>query len=293
MPPRKFLQVTLIELLGFFSGAAISSIAAASNLLTGSQYQKLTSQEYGTIFLPLIIGSILFSTWGGIFARKKGLKPLLLIGIIGNIAAMEFFSATNLTLHSHSTTYFLLLLSMFLLGISFGSIVTTLSTLMAELFPIKTATAMTALHASFGIGTAVSPLLVNLSLDIAHWWIAPEIISTGFLILLIFINFLDFPAILQTEKTQARLRDVLPLSMVLFLLSIFLYGLCETAIGNWSPIYLKKIKSLSLEQANHALSAFWGFVTIGRIAVSAVSNWISFRYFYVILPVALDRKSVV
>lgn len=286
MPIRKFLHVALIIALGLFQGLAIVIVPAASTLLTKADYQGLSNQEYGALFLPEIIGAVLLSVMGGVYAKKKGIQPLLYTGLVTNLLGAFLLSSSSLLYHEHKLDYTLLLLSLLMLGAGFGATLTSLNTMMARLFPDKTATAITSLHASLGVGTALSPLLLDLALKLNHWWIAPIVIGVGFLLLLVLFR-LSKPVNIHVHQKAKKTEKKLPATLWLFIISMFLYGFCETVIGNWSPIYLKSVKHLSIANANIALSAFWACVTIGRIVLSVISQWVSFRIFYLGLPIFL------
>jgi predicted MFS family arabinose efflux permease len=70
-------------------------------------------------------------------------------------------------------------------------------------------------------------------------------------------------------------------------LFITLYGICETMNGNWSQLEMTKELGASATQASVALAAFWGTVTIGRVAFAVASRWLPPRITYRLLPLVV------
>ncbi len=86
-------------------------------MLTSPDFQNLSTGEYGSIFIPMIIGAIFASLAGGKMGASRGLKEVLLFGLFSNIIAMLLFAATSLFYASHSLNYFILLIAMLFLGL--------------------------------------------------------------------------------------------------------------------------------------------------------------------------------
>ncbi|GAB4225418.1 MAG: hypothetical protein Tsb0021_00060 [Chlamydiales bacterium] len=261
-------------------------VPAASIILTSKDYQNLTANEYGGLFLPMIILAILISGIGGNFARQHGIRSLLLPSILCNAISMSLLATTQGTLDHPLTTYALLLVGMAMLGAGFGGCLTALNAAVVEMFPKKSATALTSLHALLGIGTVLGPMSLSVCHAIEQWWLAPFSVSV-ILTCLFFLAFL-YPTIgVQDTITlhEDSPNNHVPRLLWVFLAITFLYGFCETVVGNWAPLYLSKVIKLPVPYPNYALAAFWGMVTIGRLLISLITNWISFRWFHALLPV--------
>lgn len=284
MRMNDFLKASLLYTIALLQGIAFVIFPAASVILTSSNYQNLSSNEYGTLFIPMILGAVFISGVGGPFAKKYSVRSLLIPGVILNAFSMAGLAATEGFLEMHKTIYFMLLISMFFLGSGFGATLTSLNTLIIEQFPSHSATALTSLHAVLGIGTALAPKIVNLFVDIDRWWLAPFSVaivqSAVFFLLLLATNI--GTKIKESTLPSSPLRK--PRLIWIFLAITFFYGICETVIGNWSPIYLHQVKGMSVTLANDALSMFWALVTVGRIFTSIMTAWISYRWFYAALP---------
>ena len=85
---------------GLAQGLALVSFPAAATILTAADGYGLSSNQYGSIFLPLFAGSVLASLLAPTLARRRGLKTVLLAGFGCNALSMATFalSATRDTL---------------------------------------------------------------------------------------------------------------------------------------------------------------------------------------------------
>ena len=79
----------------------------------------------------------------------------------------------------------------------------------------------------------------------------------------------------------------LPSRFWLYAAAVLLYGVCETLFGNWSTLYLDGQRGLSTTVASLALATFWAMVTVGRIAIAALTARVAARTIYVALPVIM------
>ncbi len=275
------IEIILIYVIGLLQGIVFVTVPAAGTMLTSPDFQNLSTGEYGSIFIPMIIGAIFASLAGGKMGASRGLKEVLLFGLFSNIIAMLLFAATSLFYASHSLNYFILLIAMLFLGLGFGSTITILNTYVEKLFPNRTSSAMACMHTLLGLGTAVAPLLFVYFHSIEAWWADPLCLSALFGVLFALSTYFvtNVQKAVQTGKTES-----FSLTFWVFVGIIFLYGFCETTFGNWATIYLHKDKGLTTLQASYALSLFWAMVTAGRILVALLTCFISGFRIYIILP---------
>lgn len=282
---RRQLQIGLIYLVGLLQGIVMVMVPAAGALLTNGQYHDLSPSEYGALFIPMIFGAIGASLAAGNMAARRGLKAVFVWGLILNCICMFLFAGTNLLLRDHLIDYAVLLVSLLVLGMGFGSTLTMLNTLVVTFFPNHTATGMTAMHGLLGTGTALAPLLLNGFLDLKMWWGAPALVSVAFFIV-IFVAMAIMDQV-GGQVSPSRVTRKLPRIFWLFAAFTLLYGFCETVFGNWATIYLTWEKNISMKEAGIALAFFWGFVTLGRVGMSIASIWIAARRVFIVLPLMI------
>ena len=79
----------------------------------------------------------------------------------------------------------LLLVATASLGLGFGLTLGSISTYAGAFQPQRRDVALTALNVLLGLGTALSPLLVAVFLDIGKWWYLPLGAAVGFVIILL------------------------------------------------------------------------------------------------------------
>jgi fucose permease len=276
------MAVVIVYGCALIQGLTLVTFPAAANLLTDPKLHGLTRGEYGALFLPMVLGAILASALGGWVGRNRGPRALLLGGIGFDALSMALLASSQLALGGHGSIVLLLTAAMAALGFGFGATVTSLNLLAQGLRPGRSATALTALHATLGIGTALAPLLLNFLLAMAAWWWQPVLLGGAWLVLAGGASALPTAG----RSSAAGSTEPVPLSPVfrLFAALALLYGICETLYGNWGSIYLNDERGLTLEAAGRALAVFWGAVTAGRLLVSFLSVWLPVRWIYVALP---------
>lgn len=179
--------------------------------------------------------------------------------------------------------YLPLLISLTFLGAGFGANIATLNSYIFEFFPKRPSAALTALHATLGLGTAIGPLLFQFCLQWLDWWGAPLILAAGYLIL-IYFTWTKFPLHLHLPRSG---KGGFSKRVYLFCAIALLYGICETAFGNWSILFLKTVKGISSEDASFSLSLFWASVTAGRIIAAGLAIRISPYWIYVSISLIL------
>jgi fucose permease len=287
MDPR-YWHYMIFYLSAFLQGIALITFSASGFILTDVSYHHLSPAEFGSIFLPLIIGMLIASFAAARQAPKKGFRTVYVAGLFCNAVALFLFTLTSLLYREPSELLFLLNCSLFCVGAGFGATFTILNTYIARYFPWKIASAMNLLYMFFGMGSTVSPLLLAGMLKEGIWWVDPLIQMILFLAL-IALTYALLPENLPPELTletdeKSKPPLVQPPPFKFYLISIFLYGLCETIIGNTATIYLYADKGLSIHQTAIGLTLFWGMATVGR----GMSSFLTLRYspsrIYAVLP---------
>ena len=153
----------------------------------------------------------------------------------------------------------------------------------AAFMPQRRDVALTALNVLLGLGTALSPLLVAVFLNLGAWWYLP-LIAAGGLVVLIVLTMLQPMAAAASKPTRSA--GGIPKPFWVFALALVLYGIGETMFGNWGTTLLVS-KGVRATSATDALGAFWAAVTIGRLAIALSGRWISSATIYRVLPWAM------
>jgi len=273
-------KLATLYLIGLVQGISFTLIPGSSVFLTSAEGFHLSSDQYGQLFIPMIIMSIFASFFGGVMAKKWGIRRVSIGSGFLNFLSMLLFALSALYLDNG---FLPLLVCLFFLGAGFGANLTTLNSYVFEFFPNRPSAALTALHATLGLGTAIGPLLFQFSLQEMHWWMAPLFLAACYFILMVFTWRL-FPLHLDLPKSGSGGMS----KRVWFFAAIaLLYGICETAFGNWGILYLKTARDVPSEMASLSLSLFWASVTAGRIVIAILAARISPHLIYALISLVL------
>ena len=136
------------------------------------------------------------------------------------------------------------------------------------------------LHASFGVGVTIGPLIMTGALVATGQWRLGYLVVI-ILMLLMIATFLYFRKLWddpdQTEEVHdepsSTLIDSLRLPVVWFsMATFFFYTSVEIGVGMWSFTLLTESRGVSLEQAGFWVSVYWGSFTVGRLVAGLLSE---------------------
>jgi len=227
---------------GVIQGVALVTFPAASAIFSSPAYFHLSSTEYGGMFVPQAIMAIASSLMGGGLTRNFGIKRIYLLGLVANLLAMTFLVLSQFVMHNHAFAYGILLIATTCMGIGFGLTVPAINTLAAALFPRNVDRAVLVLNALLGVGTALAPAFVAISLGLGIWWGLPVLVGAMAALLLSFSLRLSLG---ETERSSAAKAQKggtkFPGRFWVFATFALLYGICETMNGNWASLYMKKL----------------------------------------------------
>ncbi len=285
---RRHLEILLLYLAALGQGICFVVFPAAGNIFTDPEFHHLTSSDYASLFLPMIVCAILASSLGGTLARRFGLKRVFMCGLASNFISMVLLALSARFVELPGVAYGRLLVSLAGTGVRIGATPTALNAYAVNYFPAKSHAAVAGVYSLTGIGGTIAPVLLAVSVGLGSWWGLPFAVGVGFLIL--FLACLTLPleiAIPEEGSTGGEgsgRSQALPLRFWCYAGTILLYGICEAVIADWAPIYLHDEKGLSSQWAAFALSMFWAALTAGRLLVTAVSLWFSVRWLFATMP---------
>jgi FHS family glucose/mannose:H+ symporter-like MFS transporter len=236
------------------------------------------------MFAPQVALAILASAFGPLLARRLGLRGVLLLGLAGDVASMAMLSASPLLIGS-PTAFALLCAATGALGLGFGATVMALNTLIEGLFPKQANSAVLALNALLGLGTALAPVLIAAFTALGVWWELPLVMAAVIAALLATFAVMKGP--LGADHRTGSASGALPARFWLYAAAMLLYGVVETLCGNWGTVYLSSERHLPARDASFALTAFWLMATLGRVAFAVLDRWLPAKWVYVALPLTL------
>lgn len=242
--------------------------------------------------LPQVVLAILASSLAPTLARRWHLKRVFLLGLGSNLASMTLLVLSNFFMSSTRLAYGIVLLATAALGLGFGATIMAANTYAEEFFPERVDSAVLALNALLGAGTALAPLFVIVFVGLGAWWLLPVLVGFVLIVLLLF-SVREPLQIVADSSTPGSVTSGegfmrgLPHRFWLYAAVVLLYGIVETLNGTWSTLYLNQQRGVSIQWASLALAAFWAMVTVGRVLAAVVSSRVPARWIYLGLPMLL------
>jgi MFS family permease len=277
--PRRS-EIVAVYAAGLFQGLSLVAVPAAATVLTSPDAYDLSASEYGFLFLPQVILAIAGSLALPSLAGRIGLKRVLIVGLLADTVAMTLLVVSN-SVQTDAAAFPMLLVATGSLGLGFGLTLGSISTYAGAFQPQRREVALTALNVLLGLGTALSPLLIAVFLDIGEWWYLPLGTAVGLAAVLILT--LRQPLVAEASKTSGTARPPIPRPFWIFAAALVAYGAAETMFGNWGTTLLVD-DGVQAATATYALAAFWAAVTVGRLVIALVSDRVGSTHIYVVLP---------
>lgn len=275
-------ETALIYLAGLVQGLALVTFPAASAIFTSPSGFDLSGTQYGAMFIPQVALAIAASAFSPRMARRMGLRGPLLLGLVADFMAMALLAASPLLIGTPAA-FVLLCIATGALGLGFGATVMALNTLVERFFPKSADSAVLALNALLGVGTALAPVLVALSVALGAWWGLPLLMTALVFLLLLGVRRAPFRLSYAAATTEGQL----PARFWYYAVAVVIYGVVETLCGNWATLYLTSERGVAARDASFALTAFWLAVTVGRVLIALLERVIAGRRIYLVLPLLL------
>jgi fucose permease len=247
------------------------------------------------------LGLVLIAVGIGYFSASFSIGYLVeQLGIGWLLTLSTFFMAASLTGYALSQNWTFFLASGVIAGMGAGAIDSGLNAYAAEHFSGRQ---MNWLHASYGLGATLGPLIMTAALQQTGTW-RWGYATVAFCMLAMTAAFAltrnqwatsthqtisdqlikpqslphspttnpqpptPIPQSPATMKTALR-HPLVRLQIGLF----FLYTGLEVTAGQWSFTLLTEGRGVDVAQAGIWVSAYWAFLTIGRIAFGFLVNW--------------------
>ncbi len=259
---QKLITTSAYYLAFILLGLTIS--AEGPTLLKLSEHTSSTLGQISSIFLFGSFGYLVGSYISGrIYDRVPGHQfmagILVLLGIV--TALVPVVTSLNV-----------LLIIILILGLAKGALDVGCNTLLLWVHNETVGPFMNGLHAFFGVGAFVAPLIVANVMKATNdiYWVYWSFAIAALPIAVFIWNLPSPPARATPEEHKATPLPVLPVAVMV--LCFLLYVGAEAGYGNWIYTYAFK-RNLGTEiTANYLTSAFWGFFTVGRLLGVLIST---------------------
>ena len=174
-------------------------------------------------------------------------------------------------------SWWVLVLAQFVIGLGTGVLESCTNALANDIArPGGHAGEQNLLHAFYGLGAILGPLLIGASLASGHGW-RPAFAAgaAGAAVLVVLLTRIRVPqrpegAVVVSARSLLALASN-PLVLVLGLI-IGLYVGEEMTIGNWAATYLQRVQGLRGDLAAGCVGLYWGALAGGRLLAALASR---------------------
>ncbi len=219
------------------------------------------------LFVASTIGYLIASFYSGTVAFRVGVGRMLALG--GALLALGLLGAAL------TQSWWLLAGALLLTGLGGGLIDAGLNSYLAQHHGAR---AMNWLHACFGVGVTVGPLIMTALLAASVSWRWGYAIVSACIVGVMVLFLLTQPhwkgVIAQTDTPQRERRSMwATLRMPAVWMGIalfFLYAGLEATPGQWVFTWFTQARGILEESAGLWVSIYWGSFTIGRIFFGAI-----------------------
>ncbi|MDF2856189.1 MAG: transporter [Neobacillus sp.] len=227
----------------------------------------------GIISMTIAICTVISSLQTVKITKKIGTGKLVLASVLLTAMGLIGFALTQ--------NFFLLIIAALPLGFGAGAIDTSVNDYVSVNFK---AHHMNWLHAFWGVGATLGPVIMGVILNSQFSWRNGYFIIGGIQVIIALIVFLTLPLWKQnktivskeSEESAASFASLMKQTgVILTILSFLFYVGLEGTIFLWGSSYLIEVKSVSVATASFILSIFFASITMGRLISGVFTFWLS------------------
>ncbi len=235
----------------------------------------------GLLLSTSMSGYLFSSFFSGAIERRLGIGKLLIVSCL--------LTGLGLLGYTLVPTWWMMVGLGLLAGLGAGGIDSSLNAYVAGHYG---AGLMQWLHASYGIGVTIGPLLMTYFLTRTAQWRSGYLVVGAFQLLLALVFV--FSRSLWPKHTQESaqstdetvklhgsrpglLQTLKKGSTLIGLLQFFIYTGCEVTLGIWAFSLLTEGRGVAPGLAGLIAGSFWGFFTVGRILAGLLAYKVNMR----------------
>lgn len=268
---RNFIFIFIIYATYISLGLPDSLLGVAWPQMVGKF--QVPYSAVGIISMTIAICTVISSLQTIRITQKIGTGKLVLGSVMLTAIGLVGFAFTQ--------NFFLLIVAALPLGFGAGAIDTSVNDYVAA--NLK-AHHMNWLHAFWGVGATLGPIIMGVVLNNHFSWRNGYFIIGSIQLTLVFILFFSLPLWRQNQQKIAKKPNESTISfgsvwkqtgVIFSLLSFVFYVGLEGTIFLWGSSYLIEVKSLSAATASFIISIFFASITVGRIISGFITFWLS------------------
>ncbi len=249
-----FAAFTILGLTTASLGPSLPSLAENTNTLISQISYLFTARS----------GGYLIGSWmgGRTYDRRPGHHVLVLMLLAIAIALGSIPTLSQL---------WVLMVVLMIVGFAEGAVDVGGNTLLVWLYRRDVSPYMNALHAFFGVGSFLSPIILALAMrssgeiTFGYWALALMVIPVILWILRLPSPKADSAIDTSEQETQAALTRSNIILILIICLFLFLYVGAEVSYGGWIYTYALESNLASETTAAYLNSGFWGAFTLSRL----------------------------
>jgi fucose permease len=256
--------------LAFFAFVLIGANDGAFGVLIPSLRMQygVDKATIGLLFLVQSLGYLVAAFSSGLLIEKLGNRRFLMLGVVSFLFGV---GAPALML-----PFMIVLITMLSLGLGVGIIDAGINAYIASM--PRNAARLNYLHAFYGIGALLGPLIASAILAVRWGWNSVYVVWIGMSLVLLIGFHLVFKKqnIAPSEEVATPRSNVLVAALrvpVVWIAALFLliYVGAEVSVGIWSYSFLIEERHASILFAGWMVSGYWLGLTLGRLVLARVT----------------------
>jgi fucose permease len=260
--------VCLIFLLFGLFNSGIGPILGELAALTNSSLAAV-----GGVLTFLFLGALVSMLVSGPLIDRFGQKIVMAVSLAFLIFGILGFS----TAHSIPWMFFFFLLT----GFGQGGMEVSGNLVVSDEFPTNSTGILNLLHFFFGVGACTGPALVSLAISsglsgrIVQWIVVGAYVVVSIIFLSLYQNKRhEHAAAAPTSIDTKAILFRSPLLWIIGVMLLFYVGV-EYGLGSWSTTFMGASVNMAVQQGALVTSAYWGFLTLGRLLGVVLSKKLS------------------
>lgn len=238
-------------------GTAWPSIRSSFDRPESALAQLIIAYTVGYLLSTLVMGRLV---------ERLGMDPTIRLGVL--------LTATGLAAYALSPVWLIVLAAGWLLGTGAGVVDASVNAEVALRHGQRT---MNLLHAAFGVGATLGPLFITALLALNASWRLAYFVLLG--IEVIILASLAPGGSARSDEAgddsaasygQLVRRPGLVLASTLVYFAVYVGS--EITVGQWSFSVLTEERGIGETAAGFAVAAYWGGLTVGRLALGALGS---------------------
>lgn len=264
--PKIIVAITCLVFLvfGLFNGS-IGPIVKELSHQTNS-----TLGAIGGVLTFLFTGALISMFVAGPLTDRFGKKIVMVISLLFLSAGLVGLCLTR--------SLPLMFFFFFFTGLGQGGMEVSGNLVVAEAYPKNNTGILNLLHFFYGFGAFIGPAFISLAISndvsgkIVLWFASGFFVVLAVLYIILYMNKPKSASMPLSENKATRVSVYR--SPLLWFTGIMLltYVGVEFGLGSWATTFMEVSARLPIQQGALVTSAYWGFITLGRLAGLVLSK---------------------